>query len=288
MQYVIFDLEWNQPADRSLMVEEPVYLTGELIELGAVKLDGTFRIIDELKLYFKPIHYTRMHRRIASLTGISDKRLEEEGLPFREACGKFLDFCGEECTLMTWSMSDLPLLVDGMLLHGMDVRALPDWCDLQRIFGREIMRSDTRYSLDTALDVLKERGEKAHDALHDSRNTAKVCAHLDLEEYLDEYVGRVFAEEPLGYRYESRQALLEAPELKTFECPWCGETATCSAWLSWDHGSWIAKADCPEGDEFLVVMTPCAFRDGRWAPKRLFYELSTDLYDLWSARTEKE
>ena len=39
MQYVIFDLEWNQPADRSLMVEEPVYLTGELIELGAVKLE---------------------------------------------------------------------------------------------------------------------------------------------------------------------------------------------------------------------------------------------------------
>ena len=36
------------------------------------------------------------------------------------------------------------------------------------------------------------------------------------------YVGRVFAEEPLGYRYESKQALLEAPELKTFECPWCG------------------------------------------------------------------
>ena len=138
MHYVIFDLEWNQPADRSLMVEEPVYLTGELIELGAVKLDGSFRIIDELKLYFKPIHYTRMHRRIATLTGISDRTLAQEALPFGEACGRFLDFCGEECTLMTWSMSDLPMLVDGMLLHGMDVSRLPDWCDLQRIFGREI------------------------------------------------------------------------------------------------------------------------------------------------------
>lgn len=284
MHYVIFDLEWNQPADRSLMVEEPVYLTGELIELGAVKLDGSFRIIDELKLYFKPIHYTRMHRRIATLTGISDKTLAQEALPFGEACGRFLDFCGKECTLMTWSMSDLPMLVDGMLLHGMDVSRLPDWCDLQRIFGREIMRSDTRYSLDTALGVLKEQGEKAHDALHDSRNTAKVCAHLDLEEYIGEYVGRVFAEEPLEERYESRQALLEDPELKTFECPWCGETATCGEWLSWDRGSFIAKADCPQGDEFLVVLTPCAFRDGRWAPKRLFYELSTDLYDLWADR----
>ena len=185
---------------------------------------------------------------------------------------------------MTWSMSDLPMLVDGMLLHGMDVSRLPDWCDLQRIFGREIMRSSTRYSLDTALEVLKEQGEKAHDALHDSRNTAKICGHLDLEEYIGEYVGRVFAEEPLEARYESRQALLEAPELKSFECPWCGETATCGEWLSWDRGSCIAKADCPEGDEFLVILTPCAFRDGRWAPKRLFYELSTDLYDLWAAR----
>ena len=60
--------------------------------------------------------------------------------------------------------------------------------------------------------------------------------------------------------------------------------ATCGEWLGWDRGSFIAKAECPQGDEFLVVLTPCAFRDGRWAPKRLFYELSTDLYDLWADR----
>ena len=101
-------------------------------------------------------------------------------------------------------------------------------------------------------------------------------------------MGRVFAEEPLEYRYESRQALLEAPELRSFVCPWCGETATCDGWLSWDHGSLIGKADCPEGDEFLVVLTPCALLDGRWSPKRLFYELSADLYDLWSARAEEQ
>ena len=58
------------------------------------------------------------------------------------------------------------------------------------------MRSTVKYSLEYAMEVLNETGGDAHDAMNDSVNTAKICDHLDLESYLDEYASRVFAEDP--------------------------------------------------------------------------------------------
>ena len=136
MNYVIFDLEWNQPADPSVMVTDPLLLTGEIIEIGAVKLDDDFKLIDELRLYITPKHYTRMHKRIAALTGIRDKDLMTRGIPFPEAYEKFREWCGEEYAFMTWSMSDVPMFVDNMLLHDIDVSDLPVCYDIQRVFGR--------------------------------------------------------------------------------------------------------------------------------------------------------
>ena len=173
MNYIIFDMEWNQPADLSVMVTDPLPVTGEIIEIGAVKLNDEFKIIDELRLYITPRYYTRLHRRIAALTGIRDKDLMTRGVPFPEAYDRFREFCGEEYRFMTWSMSDVPMLIDNMLLHGIDVSDLPVCYDIQRIFGREIMRSDTRYALDTALAILKESGDTAHDALNNFNETEK-------------------------------------------------------------------------------------------------------------------
>lgn len=63
----------------------------------------------------------------------------------------------------------MPMLIDNMLLHGIHISNLPECYDIQCIFSREIMRGETRYSLDTA-----------HDALHDAQSTAKICNHLEL------------------------------------------------------------------------------------------------------------
>ena len=39
MNYVIFDLEWNQPPDDASALLEPIYFPGDIIEIGAAKLD---------------------------------------------------------------------------------------------------------------------------------------------------------------------------------------------------------------------------------------------------------
>ena len=286
MHYIIFDLEWNQPPVEEAMITEPVYLTGEIIEIGAVKLDERFQMVDELRLYIRPAHYTKLHRRIASLTGIRDEDLSKRGEPFPEAFARFRQWCGEEYAYMTWSLSDMPMLVDNMLLHGEDISDLPVCYDIQRIFGREIMRCNRRIALDTALDILREKGDDAHDALHDARNTAIVCKHLDLESYIDEYGARVFAERPNENVFESPREASQQEALRAFRCPWCGAEAVGEPWLPMERGTHMSMAVCEEGDEFLLTMETFRTPAGKCRVRRLIYELSDDLYEIWQDKKE--
>ena len=287
MNYVIFDLEWNQPADETGILREPVYLEGEIIEIGAVKLDDSFALVDELRLFIRPRYYQKMHKRIAALTGIHDRDLLEHGLSFPDAYEKFVRWCGEDYAFMTWSMSDMPMLIDNMILHDLDISDLPECYDLQRIFGREIMRRDVRYCLDYALSVLRETGEKAHDALHDAKNTAKVCDHLDLDQYIDEYASKVFAEKPCTTAYKSRKDLVQDPSLLEFTCPWCGESVKCEQWLSLRDNEYIAYGLCPEEDEFLLQLTVVSHGKEAYYAKRLMFEMSDDLWEIYMNKKEQ-
>ena len=244
--------------------------------------------MDELRLYIKPKYYQKLHRRIVTLTGIRDQILAEQGLSFPEAYEKFQDFCGEEYSFMTWSTSDLPILVDNMLLHGIDVSNLPDTYDLQRIFCREIMRFSRRMSLDDALKVLNEKGDTAHDALNDSRNTALVCNHLDLDEYGGEYVSRAFAELPRKEVFESPKAALADPGLRTYTCPWCGEAVTGEPWLRVEHDEFLSMGQCSEGDEMLLTLELTPTAANRYHPRRIFYEMSDDLWEEYNERKEHQ
>ena len=243
-------------------------------------------MIDTLRVYSKPKYYPKMHKRIASLTGIHDKLLEEQGLPFPEAYQKFIDWCGEEYAFMTWSMSDLPTLIDNMALHGIDISSLPDWYDLQRIFGREIMRSTVKYSLEYAMEVLGESGDAAHDAMNDSVNTAKICDHLDLEEYLDEYTSRVFAEMPNDQSFDSQQSVLQDPDLLRFPCPWCGKAVTCEGWIHDWKQNYVSYGRDEEGDEFYVTLSVSRLSDGTFRAKRIFQEMSDDLWEQYQDKKE--
>ena len=286
MNYIIFDLEWNQPTSWDLAVTNPVFLSGEIIEIGAVKLNEQFQPVDELRLFVSPQYYAKMHKKVASLTGIRDRDLAEKGVSFPKACEKFFSWCGEEYAFMTWSMSDIPVLIDNMILHDLDLSHLPECYDIQRIFSREIMRTETRYSLDTALSLMKETGDTAHDALHDARNTAKICNHLDLEQYLGEYTSKIFAEKPNGKFYETRHQVLGDPQLQTFVCPWCGQIVHCEKWIALGGSIYWGYGLCPDEDEFIIQLfiDDCG-RQG-FAAKRIVFEMSDDLWDVYMDKKE--
>ena len=288
MNYIIFDLEWNQPSTPEATITDPMYISGEIIQIGAVKLNDAFEIIDELRLFIRPTYYPKLHKRISALTHIRDRDLAEAPL-FPDAFETFTSWCGEEYAYMTWSMSDMPMLVENMLLHNIDCTRLPVCYDIQRIFGREINRSTVRCSLDHALEILNLKGDVAHDALHDARNTAKVCSCLDLEQYLDEYAASAYALPPCSSVYQSIHDALRDDTLKAFPCPFCGAEIIGESWQTLAPNTYMSYGYCPdEDDEFILQLslTPC--RPGEFRAKRMFYGMSDDLWEIYNDKLAQD
>ena len=285
MNYIVFDLEWNAAPSEKEAVKEPCALAGEIIEIGAVKLNDNFETVDETRIFVSPKYYTHMDSQIAALTKINNSRLKKEGLPFPEAYKTFTDWCGDGYSFMTWSESDMLAMIENMLVWGMDVSEFPMCYDIQRIFGREIMRDDRQCSLDKAIEILGESGDRAHDALHDARNTVKVCNHLDLDLYLDEYGSRLFAEPPVRKVFESLDEILHDEELATFTCPWCGKKGTVEGWLMGRRHNCSGYGICDDEDEFMLCLNVNKCEDG-FRVNRVLYDMSDDLWDQYQDRLE--
>ena len=52
MEYIVLDMEWNQALTFSEMVKDPVFLTGEIIQIGAIKVVVkrlVYALTDELR-----------------------------------------------------------------------------------------------------------------------------------------------------------------------------------------------------------------------------------------------
>ena len=105
MNYIVFDLEWNQPYsnDISFMKRTKMPLTGEIIQIGAVKLNDEMDIVDHFTMFIKPQYLPRMHKHVRELTGITSRELDH-GVPFKTAMQHFQNWCGNEYMLLSWGV----------------------------------------------------------------------------------------------------------------------------------------------------------------------------------------
>ena len=190
MNYIILDMEWNQPFYKERALLKPVYLRGEIVQIGAVKLDESFQFVDSFKLSVRPRFYKKMNRRVQQLTQITDLDLAY-GIPFPQAFEGFQHWCGEEFVFLTWGYDDIPMLKDNLLLHRLDANWIPAHYNLQNIFDAQITNEKKQFSLSYALEAVEEKALEAHDAFNDALSTYFVCRHLDMERGLREYSTRV-------------------------------------------------------------------------------------------------
>ena len=77
MHYVVMDLEWNQAmsSKSSVFNKLPIHLRGEIIEIGAVKLNEDMTPGEEFQIDVKPTYFRRMHYKVKKLTGFDRERL---------------------------------------------------------------------------------------------------------------------------------------------------------------------------------------------------------------------
>ena len=104
MHYIVLDLEFNQsfPFKTGKKTEPVAECPFEIIQIGAVKLNENFDILEEFNYMIRPQIYPRLHPFVEKITGIREDDLK--GQPsFPEAYEAFLRFIGkEDAILCTW------------------------------------------------------------------------------------------------------------------------------------------------------------------------------------------
>ena len=180
MQYIVLDLEWNQPTSYSSPAYKSVggKLMFELIQIGAVKVDEYLNVVDSFSQFIHPVHYTKLHPRIRRITHIEQEDLDNAP-EFSDAVKEFADWCGEDYVLLTWGCDDISVLYQNMTFFKCGTELRPMY-DLQRLFGEVNGNSKDRKGLKAAMEQLNivpdEDSRPFHNAVNDAYYTALVFA----------------------------------------------------------------------------------------------------------------
>lgn len=266
MYYVIFDLEWNQPNsnDISFMKRTRLPISGEIIQIGAVKLNEDLEEVDRFRVLVKPKYLRSMHKHVAKLTGITNEDLAK-GIDFKVAYSNFKSWCGSNTILLSWGNDDITMLRENTMLHKLSWDADLEWYDAQLIYSYELHGDSTQYSVQHALEELKISSDdlEAHDALHDSIFTARICRHIPLKKGIAHYQ-EVHKEEDNPflfphilsfYMYENfneKKTILKEYRVKTSYCPKCQKVMKTSKIERMTGNKYLSISHCPLHGDFAV------------------------------------
>ena len=304
MDYIVLDMEWNQPWPGSPSAKKvlPVHIRGEIIQIGAVRLTEDGQVADEYQVMIRPKYYRRLNRRVSKLTGIKESRLKEEGIPFPEAMEQFRSWCGEQIVFLTWGFDDIGILRENLKLFDLDDSWTGKWYNAQMIFNAQTDGSNSQKALKTAMEIFGiEATRPAHDALGDAYHTALICARLDLKRGAEEYQqalknhenGFHGAELPgcisrkVFHDYADKHAALAAMTGPENQCPVCGRQMLGSRWFAQPGHRYMDLATCAEHGKFLIRVRLSDQPDGTVRVSRLTYEATSEAAEAYARRADK-
>ena len=304
MDYIVLDMEWNQPWPGSPSAKKvlPVQIRGEIIQIGAVRVTEDQQVADEFQVLIKPKVYRHLNRRVSKLTGIKESQLKEQGVPYPEAMEQFRAWCGEDIVFITWGFDDITILRENLRLYGLDESWTDRWYNAQMIFNAQTDGSNAQKALRTALEIFEITPSRpAHDALGDAYHTALICARLDLKRGMEEY-GQALKSHENGFHgaelpgcidrkvfhdYASRIAALAAMAGKDNKCPLCEKQMLGSRWFAQPGHRYMDLATCPEHGKFLIRVRLSDQPDGTVRVSRLTYEATSEAAEAYARRAEK-
>lgn len=266
MHYIVIDLEWNQTYHEKAVAtqkELSIRLRGEVIQIGAVKLDESLALVGSYRITVKPKFYKKIHRHVMRLTGIDQAQLDH-GVPLAEAMESFHRFCGDDAVFLTWGPDDMPMLFDNLRANKLTYTFLDKYYDMQPMFNRETDGEKRQRSLEYAMEHFGiEMNLPAHDALNDALFTARVAQKLNIAEGIrvadaatgDYLYEALFGDADSGERgFSTVEKALETKEFKTPVCPVCGKPlAEKEPMLHAKGQKYQALYSCEEHGEMMLV-----------------------------------
>ncbi len=306
MHYVVLDLEWNQAmsAKSSVYNRLPIHLRGEIIQIGAVKLNEDMTPGEEFQIDVKPVYFRKMHYKVKKLTGIDTDRLKNaEG--FTESMKAFREWCGDGCTFLTWGYDDKGILEQNIIIHDLDWDWIAGWVNLQLIYNMQTDGDRNQKALHTAMEHFGiEQTRVAHDALGDAYNTALVCSYLDMEKGLAQYDeatkllsmktkkssenGENDGPAPLEHLtfsgYAMRSQVFEDETVVKMHCPHCGADMNTCRWINQGDKRYMTIAECPEHGKFLARLKFRTAEDESWVANRIMYAADDEMLALYKSK----
>ena len=304
MNYIVLDMEWNQPWPGSPSAQKvlPVQIRGEIIQIGAVRVTAGQQVRDEFQVLIRPKYYRHLNRRVSKLTGIKEAQLKENGVPFKEAMRRFMDWCGEGIIFLTWGFDDIAILRENLQLFDMPTEWTGRWYNAQMIFNAQTDGSSAQKALKTAMEIFEiEATRPAHDALGDAYHTALICAKLDLNRGIMEY-GQALKNHENGfhgaqlpgciarkvfYDYADKHEALNAMTGEENKCPTCGAQMTGTRWFAQPGHRYMDLAQCQEHGKFLIRVRLSEQPNGLVRVSRLTYEATSEAAEAYARRAEK-
>ncbi len=310
---VVFDLEWNigyQPYKFNYHGVEQT-LRGEIIEIGAVKIDEDANVLDTFSIHLRPRVFRKLQHHIAKVTGLTQKDLDA-GEPILQGLKRFMKWCGPDAEFAEWGMDDVPVLKQNLFLCNLNESKPTVWYDLQQIFLKEYPRKEgegmTLESVVTRLNIPMER--PFHDALSDTLYTVDVCRKLDLRRGIAEYpteeqaMRQAICPAPGDYRdfklytgYVEQYMWRLVPEMQHPPCPICGTPLEPDEiWLKKGNNSWHTLARCPvcdgtdgEAGRGVFLRYKLARRDGlHWSYARCLQMPDDALLAQWEKQRRQQ
>lgn len=307
MNYVVVDLEWNQAmsSKSSVFNKLPIHLSGEIIEIGAVKLKEDMTPGEEFTIDVKPVYFRRMHYKVKKITGFDKERLAH-GIAFADALEQFRQWCGEDVTFITWGNDDQRIMEQNIIIHDLDWDWIAGWINLQLIYNLQTGGDKNQKSLASAMEHFEiEQTRVAHDALGDAYNTALVASRLDMTEGLRLYpdAARILATRMPNYKppadptgpdalshdcfdgFESKAAAFADSRLTQLACPCCGAETKGQKWVNQGDQRYMNIYTCQEHGAYLVraKFRKCK-EDNTWLANKLVYEADEAMLDFYKAK----
>ncbi len=179
MHYIVLDLEFNQsfPFKTGIKTTPVAECPFEIIQIGAVKLNETFEILEQFETLITPQIYTRLHPFVEKITHIQETDLQNQP-KFPQAYHDFLQFIGTEpAILCTWGPDDVKSLFRNILYHHLSTEDLTHQYINIQPFASQYLKQETGKAIGLK-NAVTELGipitDAFHNALYDAIYTAKI------------------------------------------------------------------------------------------------------------------
>lgn len=262
MNYVVFDLEWNQ----SDTGEEPEVkeFPFEIIDMGAIRLSEKREMVSEFNQLVKPNVYLHMHAITSRIIHLHMRDLQK-GRPFPEVVQEFRTWCGEDSIFCTWGPLDVYELQRNIRFY--ELAPLSDtpirFLDVQKLFSIAYEDRKKRRSLEFAIDYLHiEKDIPFHRAFSDAYYTAKILQQLPEEVLVnysidtfvlprtkDEEIHVLFHDymKYVSREFADRQQAMEDKEVISTKCYLCHKNLRKKVrWFTPNGKHYYSVAICPE------------------------------------------